>query len=268
VVKPGVIATIRRRFSVLLIAAFGSAAGLLQSAEIPRDKRLSGYAMMTPATQSMQDDELTNPASLWLLDGEALWATKAGSAARSCADCHGDVADSMRGVAARNPAHDAVRKSAINLEGRINRCRTERQNATALAYESKDLLALTMLVARQSKAMPIAIDAQALAAEITAGRAIWERRQGQLNLSCAQCHDDNWGRKLAGNTIPQGHPTGYPLYRLEWQNVGSLHRRLRNCLTGMRAETATAGSPELIALEAYLMWRADGMPIESPAVRP
>jgi sulfur-oxidizing protein SoxA len=94
------------------------------------------------------------------------------------------------------------------------------------------------------------------------------RRQGQLNLSCAQCHDDNWGQRLAGALIPQGHPTGYPLYRLEWQGVGSLQRRLRNCLAGMRAESHVLGAPELVDLELYLMWRARGMPLETPAVRP
>ena len=46
----------------------------------------------------------------------------------------------------------------------------------------------------------------------------------------------NWGRHLGGAPIPQAHPTGYPLYRLEWQGLGSLRRRLRNCMTGMRAE--------------------------------
>ena len=75
---------------------------------------------------------------------------------------------------------------------------------------------------------------------IEQGKAFFHRRQGQLNLACAQCHDDNWGKKLAGTPIPQAHPTGYPIYRLEWQGVGSLTRRFRNCLTGMRAELLAA----------------------------
>jgi sulfur-oxidizing protein SoxA len=87
-------------------------------------------------------------------------------------------------------------------------------------------------------------------------------------MSCAQCHDANWGRKLGGNPIPQAHPTGYPLYRLEWQSVGSLQRRLRNCLAGVRAEAPPYGAPDLVDLELYLMWRARGMPLETPAVRP
>jgi sulfur-oxidizing protein SoxA len=103
---------------------------------------------------------------------------------------------------------------------------------------------------------------------LESGRAAFHRRQGQLNLACRQCHDDNWGRRLAGNVVPQGHPTGYPLYRLEWQSLGSLQRRLRNCLTGIRAEGYEYGAPELVDLELYLMWRARGMRIETPAVRP
>ena len=72
----------------------------------------------------------------------------------------------------------------------------------------------------------------------------------------------------AGVTIPQAHPTGYPIYRLEWQSVGSLQRRLRNCMTAVRAEPYDYGSPELLRLELYLAWRARGMPMETPAVRP
>jgi len=83
-----------------------------------------------------------------------------------------------------------------------------------------------------------------------------------------QCHDDQAGRRLAGSIIPQGHPTGYPIYRLEWQGMGSLHRRLRGCMVGVRAKPFGYGSEEFIAIEAFLMERARGMVIESPAIRP
>ena len=57
-------------------------------------------------------------------------------------------------------------------------------------------------------------------------------------------------------------------YRLEWQGLGSLQRRLRKCLVGMRAEAPEYGGPELVDLDLFLMWRARGMTIEAPAVRP
>lgn len=237
--------------------------------EIPRSERRSGYDFMTRETRAMQDDDSANPGLLWVLEGEALWNRKIGTAGRACSDCHGDARASMKGVAARHPSFDAAQGRPISLEQRINVCRIDHQKASLLTWESRDLLALTAYVARQSRGLAIesAID-QRTQPFLDAGRAAFHRRQGQLNLACSQCHDDNWGRRLAGNVVPQAHPTGYPLYRLEWQNLGSLQRRLRNCLVGMRAEPYEYGAPESIDLELFLMWRARGMTLEAPAVRP
>ena len=237
--------------------------------EIPREERRSGYDFMSRQTRGMQDDDTANPAMLWVLEGDAAWKRKIGAAGRACADCHGDARSTMKGVAARYPSFDAARKRPLTLEQRINRCRVDRQQVPPLAHESRDLLALTAYVARQSRgvAVEIAID-ERVRPFLESGRATWERRQGQLNLACSQCHDDLWGKQLAGNVIPQAHPTGYPLYRLEWQSLGSLERRLRNCLVGMRAEPYAFGAPEMVDLQLFLMWRASGMTLESPAVRP
>jgi sulfur-oxidizing protein SoxA len=254
-----------------LAAALGALA-LAASAfagEIPRAERRSGYDLMSRETRAMQDDDTANPGMLSVLEGGVLWSRKAGGAGRACADCHGDGRASMQGVAARHPSFDAGRGRPVSLEQRINACRVERQQAPALAYESRELLALTAYVARQSRGLPIAIAIDARTQPfLDAGRALWERRQGQLNLACRQCHDDNWGRRLAGSVIPQAHPTGYPLYRLEWQALGSLQRRFRNCLTGVRSEAYEYGDPALVDLELYLMWRARGMLMDAPAVRP
>jgi L-cysteine S-thiosulfotransferase len=237
--------------------------------EIPRSDRRSGHDFMGREMRAMQDDDSANPGQLWVLEGEALWSRKAGATGRSCADCHGDARASMKGVAVRYPAFDAARGRPINLEQRIGACRTDRQQAPPLAYESRPLLALTAYVARQSRGLPIDVTIDERTTPfLEVGRAAFYRRQGQLNLACSQCHDDHWGRQLAGNVVPQAHPTGYPLYRLEWQNLGSLQRRLRNCLVGIRAEPYEYGAPELVDLELYLMWRARGMTLETPAVRP
>jgi sulfur-oxidizing protein SoxA len=244
---------------------------LLLSGGLPAaaDPRRSTYDDMSPEIRAMQDDDMANPASLWVNDGETLWSQPAGAAQKSCADCHGDAATSMKGVAARYPAFDTSRGKPVDLEARINHCHETRQDAPAFAPESRDLLALTAFVGRQSRGLPITTgDDPRLAPFITTGRAIFKRRQGQLNLSCAICHDDNAGKRLAGALIPQAHPTGYPIYRLEWQSLGSLARRLRNCMVGMRAEPYAAGSDEFVALELFLMARARGMVMETPAVRP
>lgn len=259
----------RRSPYILLFAIVPAGAWLSARAEIPLNELRSSYQDMSRDNKAMQDDDTSNPGMLGVLDGEALWATKAGAADRACADCHGDARSSMKGVAARYPAFEGKLGRPVDLEQRINLCRTERQNERPFDHESKEMLALSAYVAMQSRGEPIAPpDDPRLQSFRDNGRKLFESRQGQLNLSCSQCHDDNWGKSLAGNTVPQGHPTGYPIYRLEWQSLGSLQRRLRNCMIGMRAETYTYGAPEYVDMELYLMWRARGMKVETPAVRP
>jgi L-cysteine S-thiosulfotransferase len=245
------------------------AASPVIAAEIPQAERRSGYSFMTPETQAIQNDDTANPGMLWVLDGEALWKRKAGAADKACADCHDDARVSMKGVAAHYPAFDKTLGRPVNLEQRINLCRARHQQATPLAYESRDLLALTAYVGQQSRGVAIAPDADPqLEPFIAKGHDLFMQRQGQLNLGCTNCHDDNWDRHLAGSAITQAHPTGYPLYRLEWQSLGSLERRLRSCISGVRAQSYDYGAPELVELELYLMSRARGMPMEAPAVRP
>ena len=239
------------------------------TAEIPLADRRSDAVLLAPETRAMQDDDTANPGMLSVLEGEDLWMAAPSPGGRSCQACHGDPRLSMRGVAARYPAWSEAKAAPIDLSGQINFCRESRQALTPLPAESRELLGLTAFVAHPSRGLPIAPPADARLSDARErGRALFTRRIGQLNLSCAACHDDNWGKRLAGAPIPQAHPVGYPIYRLEWQSIGSLQRRFRNCLTGVRAEPYPFGAPELVELEAYLMERAAGLAIETPAVRP
>jgi L-cysteine S-thiosulfotransferase len=255
--------------AIAAVALLMTAVVPLLASEIPDAQRRSGYSFMTPGTQAMQNDDTSNPGMLWVMDGETLWNAKTGAAEKSCSDCHGDARASMKGVAARYPAFDRASARPVDLEQRINLCRASHQQATPFPYESHELLALTAFIAEQSRGMPItpSTDPQ-LAPFIAEGHELFMHRQGQLNLACANCHDDNWDKHLAGSAITQAQPTGYPLYRLEWQSLGSLQRRLRNCMIGARAQPYDYGSPELVELELYLASRAHDMKIESPAVRP
>ena len=239
------------------------------AAESASDPRRSGFDFMTPELQAMQRDDALNPGMLWIKDGEALWNRNVGTADRSCASCHGAATPTMRGVAARYPAFDTASGRPVTLSQRINLCRVERQRAPAFGFESDELLALEGYLAHQSRGQPLAPPSDPRLEPFRArGERLFRQRIGQLDFSCAQCHDEQAGKRLAGSTIPQAHPTGYPIYRLEWQGLGSLQRRLRGCMSGVRAEPFAYGAPELVELELYLAKRAAGLRIEAPAVRP
>lgn len=255
-----------RIWPLLLVCLIGSAGAQTSP---PKDGRRSGFEDMGAATQAMQKDDALNPGMLWVQDGEALWKQPAGAGGKACISCHAAAQSSMRGVAARYPAFDTPLGRPITLGQRINQCRQQHQQAAPLRPESQELLSLETYVALQSRGLPLAPpDDARLEPFRQRGQQLFMQRIGQLNLSCAQCHAGLPGKRLAGNVIPQAHPTGYPVYRLEWQAMGSLQRRLRGCMSGVRAEPFAYGAQELVELELYLKTRAKGMAMEAPGVRP
>lgn len=226
-----------------------------------------GIEFQSPDVQALQRDEFANPGLLWVTRGEWVWGANRGEARIACASCHGKP-ESMKGVATRYPRHVPELGRVVNLEERINGCVTRHQRDAALPWESEALLGLAALVASQSRGMPLAADASGPArAAYERGRHLYFERQGQLHLACNQCHDASWGRTLLAERISQGHPADWPAYRLEWQSLGSLQRRLRACYFGVRAEMPPFGSPDLVALELYLAVRARGLPTSPPGVR-
>jgi sulfur-oxidizing protein SoxA len=245
-----------------------------QQRVLPLDQVNSGLAFAGADVKALQADVQANPAQLWLAQGRTLWAQPAGAARRACADCHGDV-QRQAGVALRFPRLHAGTGRLFNLEDQIRHCSSERQQASPPAFESDALLALTAVVTQASAGMVLrgneraagqAGDA-ALQQHLLAGEALFMRRQGQLNLACTQCHDRHWGQRFHTDALSQGQPNGYPLYRMEWQTLGSLERRLRSCHVGVRAEPPPYGDLALRQLSLYLQWRAEGLAIEMPAVR-
>jgi L-cysteine S-thiosulfotransferase len=249
-----------------LLAVFIAFPLAVHAAEPSRPSPLkNGSAFQSADVRALQADDFANPMALWVDRGRALWSEARNG--RSCAGCHGDAAASMKGVAARYPRFDPALGRVLDLGQRVEAC-FQSAGGAKLPAESDDLLGLTAYVALQSRGMPLAVGIDGPAhATWEKGRDLYFTRVGQLDMACTSCHDASWGKTLLAEPISQGHPTGWPAYRLEWQRPGSLQRRLRACFNGVRAEMPPYDSPDLVALELYLADRAEGLPLESPGVR-
>ena len=256
---------------VLAMAVACAGVGLLCAGEPVQysvEGRRSGYTYLLPENQRLQDDEFANPGLLWVEQGRELWHHADGAAGASCATCHGEAVESMRGVRTRYPHFDPQRGKLINLEQQINRCREAHMQAPAYPYESAALLALTTFVSFQSRGLPMDARSDGPAAPFfEAGKVFFHQRRGQLDLACAHCHAQQAGQRLRGEVISQGQTNGFPVYRHIWQTLGSTHRMFAWCNTSVRAEPYPYGADEYVNLELFLAWRGRGLPVETPAIR-
>ena len=249
-------------WSTLIFAAFGVAADT-------KDFRpVSGYAFMEPATRELQDDDFLNPAMFLVEAGTGLWDQPWLPGGATCRSCHQDIVADMRGVATRYPQIDADSGRLVNLEMKINTEIQSKSGGVPLTEGAQDLLAVSALIGFQSRGMPMAVavtpDTQPW---IDKGEQIFQTRRGQLNLSCANCHQDHWGEKLRGDTISQGQINDFPIYRLAWGEVGSRQRMFTWCMESVRSEPFAYGSDAFLALEIYLAVRGTGLLVETPGVR-
>ena len=235
--------------------------------ELPPFSPLSGYEFARPETRAIQDDEFANPGLFWIERGAELWTSPAGPGERSCHSCHGN-ATAMAGAAATYPKVDAVAGSLVNLEQRINLCRTRNVGAEPYPLESDPLLSLSAYVTRQSAGQPLRVRIDGPAQVwFERGRALYRERVGQMNVACTQCHDQRVGHLLRAERISQGQINGFPAYLLRWGSVGSVHRRFQFCNEQARAEPLAIGSDDYNALQLYVAWRGTGLLVEAPAVR-
>jgi L-cysteine S-thiosulfotransferase len=234
----------------------------------PLRELISGYHFNPLSLRSLQDDDFDNPGFVWSTQGEKLWSTVEGPQKKACASCHNVANESMRGKAGSYPKYYEPAKKVVNLEQRINICREEQMKVAPWPYESDALLAMTSFVRLQSRRAPTRVRVDGPAAQTFAlGKRLYTARTGVYGMSCALCHNDRYGSNLRGETISQGHPNASPAWQTRSKKLLSLHERFKSCFGLMRAEPYASGSPEFVALELYLNWRANGLPLEAPAVR-
>jgi len=234
----------------------------------PLKEIISGWSFRSTETQELQQDDFDNPGYLWVDKGEDLWNTVEGKAGKSCATCHNDAATSMKGVGANMPKWDAKLGKPMTMENRINNCRVENMEAKPWKWEADQMLSMTAYVRNQSRGMPVNVQADGpMEPWVKRGKELYYGRVGQLDMSCANCHEANYGKYIRADHLSQGQSNGFPTYRLKWQKVGSLHRRFKGCMKNIRAKPYKRGSDEFVALEIYLAQRGKGLQVETPALR-
>lgn len=232
------------------------------------DQVVSGWHFRSDETQAMQADDFDNAGMIFAEQGRELWNTVEGTEEKSCASCHGEPEDSMKMVRATYPKWNDAAEEVRTLQMQVNDCRESRMGAEPWKYDKGGALPMEALIASvgRGELVNVAVDgpAQAMWEQ---GKELYYTRTGQLELSCANCHEDNYGNMIRADHLSQGQINGFPVYRLKNTKLNGAHSRFKGCVRDTRAETYSPGSKEFVALELYVASRGNGLSVEGPSVR-
>jgi sulfur-oxidizing protein SoxA len=228
---------------------------------------ISGWQFRDTETRAIQMDDFDNPGMIFVDRGIDSWNTADGTDGKSCASCH-EGPESMKGLRAVTPRVDAKSGKVMNIESYINDCRTTRMGAEAWGDKAEAMTDMLALISLQSRGELVNVAVDGAAAPIYAqGKEIYYTRYGQLELSCANCHEDNNGNYIRSDHLSQGQTNGFPVYRLKDAKLTSAQGRFVGCVRDTRAETFKIGSDEFNALELYVASRGNGLAVEGVSVR-
>ena len=176
------------------------------------------------------------------------------------------------GIRQNYPYFDDKTGEVITLELALNRCR-ETNGEEPFSYVKDEMASLTAYMAFTSRGKPFDIkipnDPRALAA-YQKGEEYFYGRRGQLNFSCASCHVQNPGNHIRTEVLAPalGIVAAMPIYRSEWNGMGTMSRRLVTCNSQVRGVPLKPQDELYRDVEYYLSYMSNGLPISGPGARP
>jgi sulfur-oxidizing protein SoxA len=180
--------------------------------------------------------------------------------------------DNGVGIRQNYPYFDLQSGEVITLELALNRCR-ETNGEEPYSYVKDEMASLTAYMAFTSRGKPFDIkipnDPRALAA-YQKGEEYFYTRRGQLNFSCASCHVQNPGNHIRTEVLAPalGIVAAMPIYRSEWNSMGTMSRRLVTCNSQVRGVPLKPQDELYRDVEYYLSYMSNGLPVSGPGARP
>ena len=226
------------------------------------------YSMDAELRKQWQQIEELPPYDFAIERGKQMFATPFKNG-KSYGDC---FPDKGIGIRQNYPYFDEKSGEVITLELALNRCR-EANGEAPFSYVKDEMASLTAYMAFTSRGKPFAIkipnDPRARAAFQNGERYFYTRR-GQLNFSCASCHVQNPGNHIRTEVLAPalGILNAMPIYRSEWNGMGTISRRFVTCNSQTRAVPLQPQDEDFRDVEYFLSYMANGLPISGPGARP
>jgi sulfur-oxidizing protein SoxA len=268
-----------RAFAVAILLVAGAPA-LAQVGGDASEKEIERY-------RAMINDPMANPGYLAVDRGEQLWSLKRGEKNASLETCDlGMGPGKLEGAYARLPRHFADTGRVMDLEQRLLHCMT-----TIQGLDTKDIVArrfggpgrdsdmegLVAFIANKSNGMKYEPQTSHPKEQemLAVGEALFNRRAGQMDFSCATCHAVP-GARIRLQGLPDFSKPGkdaretmgsWPTYRVSQSQTRTMQHRLWDCYRQMRHPVPEYGSDGVTALTVYMAKMAEGGEINVPSIK-
>ncbi|MCD4759192.1 MAG: sulfur oxidation c-type cytochrome SoxA [Arcobacteraceae bacterium] len=170
------------------------------------------------------------------------------------------------------PMFDESRKEVVSLTQAVNECITS--NGEKKWNEKKgDMAKFQAFIANSTKEaekkVNVKIESAEAAAAYERGKEFYYTQRGYLNLSCATCHVQGAAQRVRNESLSQllGHTTHFPVYRLKWQGLGTLERRMEGCVKDQGQNPPKPSSKTMKELLYFMAYMSNGMAVDGPDIR-
>lgn len=198
------------------------------------------------------------------------------AAGKSCASCHGQDGEKLRGIYANYPAYSKKLKRVVTVGTQIKHCASERLGLD-WADDSRPNVLTDFYIASLSDGKVINIDATRpgpIKQAYERGRDLFFKRAGHFNFACASCHTPpTVGKRLRSQrpTTFFGDAASYPIYHFpyalagdDYEYVFTLQHQIKSCHLLSRIYPGAEGSPAMTDIEVFLKASANGYKMSIP----
>lgn len=265
---------------VVAAATCAGMAGAMAQTQDESEREIERY-------RAMINDPMANPGYLAVDRGEVLWAQARGTKAVSLDACDlGEGPGKLEGAYAKLPRYFADADRVMDLEQRLLWCMEKIQgldtadvirrrfSGPGRASDMEDLVAFIANKSNGTRIQPQ--NAHPREREMTAmGEALFYRRAGVLDFSCATCHAEP-GKRIRLQGLPDFSTPGkqaqetmgsWPTYRVSQSALRTMQHRLWDCFRQQRWPEPAYASDGLTALQMFLNVQAAGGEITVPSIK-
>ncbi|HWQ40002.1 MAG TPA: sulfur oxidation c-type cytochrome SoxA [Burkholderiales bacterium] len=235
--------------------------------DIPLEQYVHGALMLSADAKAQYDSIMEFPPFQPDIDrGRRIWEARFKNG-KSFADC---FPNGGRAVAGKYPYFDPRLGKVVTFEMALNFCLRD-NGESQFDYGDRNTMGVLTAYARTlSDGMPmdIRVEGKAAREKYEAGKALYYRRIGQMNVACASCHVTHAGRYFRDELISPviGQAVHFPVFR-GGEHLFTLHMRYQRCMEAVRAVPFPAGSEELNNLEYFHSYLSNGLPLKASVYR-